>query len=250
MDNMENKKVIICRIGVNAETQMDKNRPGMATAEDAKARIMQALQNACVNGIKLSDPCIMCTQAITDNTPEIPESGNELEDARIVTVNANCDIQILLDDFPACCGADAEAPKILEERLKAYAVPGIRFRNPSVTRIKSIENVPTDKVQRTFTAGLPERHADECVEKFGEDEVLNILEEECAELIQACSKIHRAMKKKDKASLKAARKNLAMEIAHTCICIGQAAKVHNITEKMVRNEVNAKCIKHNMREIP
>lgn len=61
----------------------------------------------------------------------------------------------------------------------------------------------------------------EAIAKYGEDEQMRIAQEECAELIQAISKYHRAQSNPDGRYFSRARDNLIEEIADVSIMIDQ-----------------------------
>lgn len=61
----------------------------------------------------------------------------------------------------------------------------------------------------------------EAIAKYGEDEQMRIAQEECAELIQAISKYHRAQSNPDGRYFSRAKANLIEEIADVSIMIDQ-----------------------------
>ena len=61
----------------------------------------------------------------------------------------------------------------------------------------------------------------EAIAKYGEDEQMRIAQEECAELIQAISKYHRAQSNPDGRYLERAKDNLIEEIADVSIMVDQ-----------------------------
>jgi len=84
---------------------------------------------------------------------------------------------------------------------------------------------------------------DQCIATFSDDN-LDILQEECAELIQACSKVKRL---NGHWSYSDPVEGLKEEITHVLICIEQVAKLHNITSDDINNEVMKKAKKYNFK---
>ena len=85
--------------------------------------------------------------------------------------------------------------------------------------------------------GISDNFVKQCVEHFGSEGQLDILQEECAELIKACSKVKRG--KVD------ALDNLKEELAHVAISSGVVAIILGITNEDIQKEVNKKADKYN-----
>ena len=85
--------------------------------------------------------------------------------------------------------------------------------------------------------GIPDYFVDKCVEHFGSYGQIDILQEECAELIKACSKVKRAKE--------GSLENLKEELAHVAISSGVVANILGITEADIREEVDKKAYKYN-----
>lgn len=82
---------------------------------------------------------------------------------------------------------------------------------------------------------IPSGLVDQFIHEFGKDGQIDILQEECAELIQACSKTKRGCLNYD---------NLKEEIAHVIISSAVVAKIYGISEFDIIEEVNKKCDKY------
>ena len=82
------------------------------------------------------------------------------------------------------------------------------------------------------TFGISDKFLDKCLSIFVHADQLDILQEECAELIQACSKV-----KRDKPK---AMENLREELAHVLISSAILAKIYGITEEDIALEVKKK----------
>ena len=85
--------------------------------------------------------------------------------------------------------------------------------------------------------GISDNFIDQCVEHFGSEGQLDILQEECAELIKACSKV-----KRGKAD---ALDNLKEELTHVAISSAVISKILGITNEDIQQEVNKKADKYN-----
>lgn len=85
--------------------------------------------------------------------------------------------------------------------------------------------------------GIPEKFVNQCVDRFGAADQLDILQEECAELIQACSKMKRDL---GHITYTDPLANLQEELTHVAISSAVVAKIYNITENHVNDEVNKK----------
>lgn len=85
--------------------------------------------------------------------------------------------------------------------------------------------------------GISEEFTEQCVERFGADNrQLDILQEECAELIKACSKVKRGKDSLD---------NLKEELSHVAISSSVIANIYGITQEDIEAEVNKKREKYN-----
>jgi len=84
------------------------------------------------------------------------------------------------------------------------------------------------------TFSIPDMFVQRCLSTFSHNQ-LDILQEECAELIQACAKLKRN---------KPVLENLKEEIAHVLISSAVIAKMYNITEEDILHEVRNKEIKY------
>ena len=89
--------------------------------------------------------------------------------------------------------------------------------------------------------GISDYFVCKCVEHFGSEGQLDILQEECAELIKACSKV-----KRGKAD---ALDNLKEELAHVAISSGVVANILGITEADIQEEVDKKAYKYNFYKV-
>lgn len=76
----------------------------------------------------------------------------------------------------------------------------------------------------------------QCVCEFGIENQVDILEEECAELIQACSKAKRGYPD--------TRKRLTEEIAHVLISSAVVARIYDIDSSDILDEINKKADKY------
>lgn len=81
---------------------------------------------------------------------------------------------------------------------------------------------------------------------FDETQQLDILEEECAELIQAVSKCKRARAYRD---LDYRRKNLIEEMAHVTVSMAVVARILNISEENILAEINKKTNKYGFEQV-
>jgi NTP pyrophosphatase (non-canonical NTP hydrolase) len=86
---------------------------------------------------------------------------------------------------------------------------------------------------------IPNEYTKNCIKKFGINDQLDHLQEECAELIVAISKVKR---KKDYA-----RENLKEEIAHVLMLMVQVMDIEEITERDVKMEVTKSAIRHGIK---
>jgi NTP pyrophosphatase (non-canonical NTP hydrolase) len=84
--------------------------------------------------------------------------------------------------------------------------------------------------------GISDNFVNKCVEHFESDGQLDILQEECAELIKACSKVKRG---KDNSL-----ENLKEELAHVAISSAVVANILGITQEDIQKEVDKKADKY------
>lgn len=92
---------------------------------------------------------------------------------------------------------------------------------------------------------IDKQHIDQCLEYFGKDVTqLDILQEECAELIQACSKVKRL---NGHFSYSDPLDNLKEEMVHVLICIEIAARIYGITSNDITEKVLKKSKKYNFK---
>lgn len=85
--------------------------------------------------------------------------------------------------------------------------------------------------------GISDNFINQCVEYFGSEGQLDILQEECAELIKACSKLKRG--KPD------ALDNLKEELSHVAISSAVVSNILGITKEDIQKEVDKKANKYN-----
>lgn len=76
----------------------------------------------------------------------------------------------------------------------------------------------------------------QCIAEFGSDSQTDILQEECAELIQACSKAKRGYPD--------SKDRLIEEIAHVLVSSSVVARIYDINEDDIVNEINKKADKY------
>ena len=85
---------------------------------------------------------------------------------------------------------------------------------------------------------IPKDHIDKYIEVYGKElNQLDILQEECAELIQAISKLKRG---KTDTDIHLAVMSIIEEITHVAISSEVACKILYITEDDILNEVKSK----------
>lgn len=82
---------------------------------------------------------------------------------------------------------------------------------------------------------------DQCLTSFELDEQLDILQEECAELIKACSKFKRS---KDKIEASRSRENMVEELAHVLISSSVVSRIYCIGPSEIIREINKKADKY------
>ena len=90
--------------------------------------------------------------------------------------------------------------------------------------------------------GISNEFIDKCIEHFERDGQLDILQEECAELIKACSKYKRA---KNAWSQYECIKDITEELTHVAISSAVVSKLLNIDEQDIQKEVDKKAEKYN-----
>ncbi len=71
---------------------------------------------------------------------------------------------------------------------------------------------------------------EKAIDKYGKDNQLNMVQEECAELIQAISKYKRAIASKNVNATRSSRENIVEELADVMIMQEQLKIMLNITE--------------------
>lgn len=76
----------------------------------------------------------------------------------------------------------------------------------------------------------------QCIAEFGSESQTDILQEECAELIQACSKAKRGYPD--------FKERLIEEIAHVLVSSSVVARIYAINEDDIVNEINKKADKY------
>lgn len=86
---------------------------------------------------------------------------------------------------------------------------------------------------------------EQCISTFNTENQIDILQEECAELIQACSKVKRS---NGHYSYSDPLDNLKEEMAHVLISIELVAKINNISFNDILKEVENKAIKYNFKK--
>lgn len=92
--------------------------------------------------------------------------------------------------------------------------------------------------------GVDEYFLTQCLDKFEEEAQVDILIEECSELIKACCKV----KRNDGFSIDDPYDSLKEELSHVLICAAMVAKIYDITEDDLEKEVNKKRTKYNFKK--
>lgn len=94
---------------------------------------------------------------------------------------------------------------------------------------------------------IPESHIDQYVEIFGKDTIkqMDILQEECAELIKAISKYKRSLGHYTAVD---PIDNVIEEITHVAISSEIVARLLSITPDDIQKEVNKKATKFNLKK--
>ena len=94
---------------------------------------------------------------------------------------------------------------------------------------------------------IPESHIDQYVEIFGKDTIkhMDILQEECAELIKALSKYKRSLGHYTDVD---PIDNVIEEITHVAISSEIVARLLSITPDDIKKEINKKSTKFNLKK--
>ena len=101
---------------------------------------------------------------------------------------------------------------------------------------------------------IPDNHIDQYYEMFGTDtfKQIDILQEECAELIKALSKYKRSfgysLEYLDLVKVNESFNNIVEEITHVAISSEIVAKVLNITEEDINQEIDKRAAVFNIRK--
>ena len=93
--------------------------------------------------------------------------------------------------------------------------------------------------------GISNNFVDQCLIRFDKDDQIDILQEECAELIKACSKVKRGM---GHFTVVDPLDNLKEELAHVDISSAVVARLLDIKEEDIEKEVNKKAAKYNFKK--
>ena len=94
--------------------------------------------------------------------------------------------------------------------------------------------------------GISEQFVSQCIEHFNENDQLDILEEECAELIQACKKLRRSL---GHYTLTDPMDNLKEELTHVAISSAVVARIYGVEQGDIDAEVNKKAAKYNFKKV-
>ena len=94
---------------------------------------------------------------------------------------------------------------------------------------------------------IPESHIDQYVEIFGKDTIkqMDVLQEECAELIKALSKYKRSLSHYTTVD---PIDNIIEEITHVAISSEIVARFLSITPEDIQKEINKKATKFNLKK--
>jgi len=84
--------------------------------------------------------------------------------------------------------------------------------------------------------GISEKFTFCCLKMFNHDDQIDILQEECAELIKACSKVKRGKPE--------ALANLKEELAHVAMSSAMIANIYGITTEDINVETRKKADKY------
>jgi NTP pyrophosphatase (non-canonical NTP hydrolase) len=94
--------------------------------------------------------------------------------------------------------------------------------------------------------GIDDSFVQQCLDTFPHETQLDMLQEECAELIKACAK----MKRDDGHwSLTDPYDALKEEITHVLISSAVVARIYSITEEDIEHEVNKKRQKYKFKKM-
>lgn len=91
-----------------------------------------------------------------------------------------------------------------------------------------------------MTNDLKSKILNDAINKYGEDSQHDMVNEECAELIQAVNKFMRADKSADKLR---ARNRIREEVADVLIMIEQLKIMHSFTNKEIEQEIEYKLLR-------
>lgn len=92
---------------------------------------------------------------------------------------------------------------------------------------------------------IPENHIDQYLEKFGDGlDQIDILQEECAELIKALSKYKRSLGHFTNVD---PIENVIEEMTHVAISSEIVAKILNISSDDIQREIDKKATKYNLK---
>lgn len=122
---------------------------------------------------------------------------------------------------------------------------GATYSDFDISILKRVkELLPSDAVDGNAIE-IPSSHVRKYLEIFGEDELqLDILQEECAELIQAISKYKRNLKKQGIGNTRTdPKQNIVEELTHVAISSEIAAKILGISKEDIQKEVQRKAEK-------
>lgn len=97
-----------------------------------------------------------------------------------------------------------------------------------------------------MNVSIPEAIQTRIIEHYGADKQLTVHMEECAELIQALSKILR--NKDDKEAFNACIEHLTEEIADVLVCINQLQLIFDISDETLSDMIGYKVLRQ-MRRI-
>lgn len=101
------------------------------------------------------------------------------------------------------------------------------------------------RFQDTNMFGVPDDFVNQRIERFGTEDQIDILQEECAELIQACSKLKREI---GHFTTVDPIDNLKEELAHVAISSAVVSKILDIKNEDIENEIHKKAVKYNFRK--
>lgn len=93
--------------------------------------------------------------------------------------------------------------------------------------------------------GVSDEFVNQCIDRFDTDNQIDILQEECAELIKACSKVKRGIGHFTQVD---PLDNLKEELSHVAISSAVVSKIFNIKEEDIAAEINKKAAKYNFKK--